>query len=404
MLNIYFYAKNFRKKLDGSVPLVARLSMNGKRAEVSLKTSIDPEHWSKEHQKAVYTSPVAPHINKIIDLMREKIWTAYYKLNIYDEFDVFDIKNEVQGKRSKINRGLISLFDEHNNRFEERVKIEDAAKGSLTKYKTVRSHLANFIKVSFSFDDLSIKKINPEFIDNFHHYLRVKKTIGHNTTVKYIQALGKILRDAVKYNLIKEDPTQHYSHSVKIKDAVFLNKNELLAIQNLNTENQSLEKVKDCFLFSCFTGLAFCDIKELKSSDIEEGVDGKLWIKKERKKTKNKSYIPLLKIPLKLISKYKVNDKKLESNSDLVFPIPSNQKTNKYLKIIATLAGIDKHLTFHLARHTFATTVALSNGVPLKTVSGILGHSSVKTTEHYAKLVEEKIAKDIDQLRGRLDS
>ena len=238
-----------------------------------------------------------------------------------------------------------------------------------------------------------------QFITGLEYYLKTTRKCAHNSAIKYITNFKKIIRIAHANDWIDKDPFLHWKGKLKIVEREFLTEEEIQKIIELELKMERLDQVRDIFIFCCFTGLAYADVKKLNRGDISVGADGEEWVKTKRSKTDTRSNIPILPIAKVIIEKYKDNE--LLKEKDLVLPVLSNQKMNAYIKEIATLAGITKNLTFHLARHTFATTVTLTNGVPIESVSKMLGHTNLKTTQHYAKILDMKVSKDMAILRSK---
>ena len=236
------------------------------------------------------------------------------------------------------------------------------------------------------------------FITDFETYLRTVSLCNENTTAKFMQTFRMIVIMAKNNGWIYTDPFMNYKIRLKRVDRGYLTDQEIQKILKKKFPTKRLEQVRDVFIFSCFTGLSYIDIKTLKASEICISFDGKPWIMRHRQKTDTPVNVPLLKIPLAILKKYEGQLPKGE-----LLPVLSNQKLNSYLKEIADLCGINKNITFHLARHTFATTTTLSKGVPIETVSKMLGHTNIETTQIYARITNEKIRKDMSSLEDKLD-
>lgn len=248
--------------------------------------------------------------------------------------------------------------------------------------------------------DLSLREVTPLFIRDFEHFLKTERKCCHNTTTKYMRNFKKIIRIALTNGWLKADPFANVKFHLDDVDMDFLTEEELNTVINKQFDFERLQQVKDVYLFCCFTGLAFVDVKSLSYSDIEDK-DGELWIKKRRQKTKNWCNIPILEPALQLMNKYKNHPLCIKRNT--VLPVLTNQKMNAYLKEIADLCGIDKKLSTHTARHTFATTVTLANHISIEVVSKMLGHSSISMTKKYARVVDDLIQKDMKKIHGKYD-
>ncbi|MFC3336158.1 site-specific integrase [Flavobacterium palustre] len=275
------------------------------------------------------------------------------------------------------------------------------APGTLERYETSLKHTQNFLKWKYSISDISIEKIDHAFITEYEFYLRSERKCANNTAVKYIKNFHKIINQCLANGWLDKDPFVNYKAKVKEVIREFLTEKEIETIMNKEFVSERLELVRDIFIFSCFTGLAYIDVKQLTLNNISLGIDGDKWIYKNRQKTDTTSKIPLLPTAQLILDKYENHP--VCKNEKRLLPILSNQKMNAYLKEIADVCGIKKDLTFHIARHTFATTVTLSNGVPIETVSKMLGHTNLKTTQHYAKILDKKISEDMQFLKDKFN-
>ncbi len=260
-------------------------------------------------------------------------------------------------------------------------------------------HTKEFLQWKFGVSDFDITAIDHAFITDYEYFLRSFRKCGNNTAVKYIKNFKKIIRICIANGWLEKDPFANYKSKVREVEREFLSQEEVEAIYTKKFATDRLNLVSDIFIFSCFTGLAYIDVKNLTQSNISLGIDGKRWIFTHRQKTESPSRIPLLQIPEEIIQKYATNPQCL--NEERLLPVLSNQKMNSYLKEIAGVCGINKELTFHIARHTFATTITLTNGVPIESVSKMLGHKSLRTTQHYAKILDKKVSDDMQLLREK---
>jgi integrase len=294
---------------------------------------------------------------------------------------------------------LLEIFLAHNNKIEKLVGKEFAP-GTIERYKTAKKHVSDYIKLEYNLTDIPVKDVDNRFITGLEYYLKTERKCAHNTAIKYVTNFKKIIRIAFANDWITKDPFVNWKGKLKIVEREFLTEAEIQMMIEKELHTDRLDQVKDIFLFSCFTGLAYADVKKLSKNDIILGIDGEKWIKIKRSKTDTRSSIPLLPTAMSILEKY--NSHPDVSNKDRLLPVLTNQKMNAYIKEIADLCGISKNLTFHLARHTFATTITLSNGVPIETVSKMLGHKSLRTTQHYAKILDLKVSEDMMHLRKKL--
>ena len=287
---------------------------------------------------------------------------------------------------------ILKLFDKHNEDVASMVGISKSA-ATLQKYNVTRKHVANFIKKKYRVSDMAVRSINDMFLRDFEVYLLTQERVSHNTMAKFMQFFKRIIILARNNGLIVHDPFANYKIQLKKVDRGYLTEQEMNKIIQKKFPTKRLEQVRDIFIFSCFTGLAYIDVKELTKNHIRISFDGNIWIMTKRHKTKVNVNVPLMDIPKKILEKYEG-----ELPDDKILPVLSNQKMNAYLKEIADVCGITKNLTFHLARHTFATTVTLAKGIPIETVSKMLGHTNIQTTQIYARITNDKISKDMQGL------
>jgi site-specific recombinase XerD len=276
---------------------------------------------------------------------------------------------------------------------------KEYAPGTLERYETSLKHTRSFLQWKYQVSDLDIRKLDFEFITDYEFWLKSVRHCGHNSAIKYLSNFRKIVKRCIQNGWIPRDPFTGFKMTKREVERQALTQEQLEAISAKKFLMERLAQVRDIFLFSCYTGLAYADVQKLRRSDIVTGIDGEKWIYTKRQKTDNPFHIPLLPPALEIMQRYA--DHPLAVISDRVLPVLSNQKMNAYLKEIADVCGIAQDLTFHIARHTFATTVTLSNGVPIETVSKMLGHRNLTTTQHYAKILDRKISQDMQQLKNK---
>jgi site-specific recombinase XerD len=397
---LLFFLKQPKNQENSERYVYLRITVDGIAKELSTKRIWDVERWNQHSGRAVGTKEDAKSLNGYLDSLGAKIYAA--KTFLLDQGKAVTaeaLRNTVTGQGPE-KKTLLNVF----NQYREQIKAL-VGKGfsyrTLQRYNTTFDHTKAFIKWKFNREDVALDELNYEFASDFSFWLRTQKSCGHNAAMKYISTVKTILKECMKKKWLRYDPFIEFKTSQKEVDIIPLTKGELLSIQNKEFSIQRLSNVKDIFLFSCYTGLAYVDVSNLKRAQIDIGMDGEKWIVTKRQKTGTPSRIPLLPPALQIIEKYKEHPKC--SLQGYVLPVLTNQKMNAYLKEIADTCGIDKKLTFHIARHTFATTVTLSNGVPIETVSKMLGHKSLKQTQHYAKIIDLKVSQDMQALRKKLD-
>ena len=397
-VSILFYAKRAKANVNGLVPIYTRITINGKRIELSSNRFVEISKWSTEAAKMKGNSEEARSINSHLDMLRIQIIDMQMEL-VHKKIPVTTetLKSKILGVDER-ERMIIPIYQNHNNKIEELIG-NGYAYGTLERFKISLKHLQEFILWKYKISDISITKIDYAFVTEFEFYLRSIKKCNNNTAVKYVRNFRKIIKICLDNDWLDKNPCSRYEGKMKEVERDFLTEEELNRIYNKRFSSERLTLVKDIFIFSCYTGLAYVDVKGLKKDHIAIGIDGEKWIFKNRQKTDTKSKIPVLPIALEIIQKYADHPKC--SNEDSILPILTNQKMNAYLKEVGDLCDISKEITFHMARHTFATSVTLTNGVPIETVSKILGHKNIQTTQHYAKILDKKVSEDMKILRDK---
>ena len=399
--SVLFYPKRNDADKEGKVPIYMRITLNGKRSELNIQHKVEIERWNIGAGKAKGNSMESKSLNRLMDAIRSKVYQHHRDLVEKNEIiSATSLKNSYLGIAER-NITLIEIFKNHNEQVRELVGQEYAF-NTLKRYQTSLRHVKKFLKYQYSLEDISLKLINHEFITSFEFYLKSKRGCNHNSTTKYIKNFKKIIRIALANNWINKDPFLNYKVRLKEVKREFLSEEEVQRMLNKRLHILRLEQVRDVFIFCCYTGLSYADVKKMTKNDLVKGIDGEMWIKMNRTKTDTQTSIPLLPTALMILLKYK--DSEELRIKDVLLPVSSNQKMNAYLKEIAILCEISKNLTFHLSRHTFATTITLTNGVPIESVSKMLGHTSLKTTQHYAKILDRKVSDDMSILRSKLNS
>ena len=399
-ITLHFYAKSTKANTSGLVPIYVRVTIDGKRFEFSTKKFINISKWSSEQSRMKGNSEEARSINNLLDFTKNRINDIQYEiLKDGEKINIEDFKNKLFGIKEK-DRTLLPIFLDHNNKIKELIGSEYAP-GTYERYQTSLKHTKEFLLWKYNVTDIEITKIDHAFIADYEFYLRSVRKCANNTAVKYIKNFSKIIKICIANDWLDKNPFVNYKSKVKEVERVYLSEEELQTIIEKEFVSERLTLVRDLFVFSCFTGLAYIDVKNLTTSHISIGIDGAKWIFTHRQKTESASKIPILPYTQMIIDKYENHPQ--SSNSNRLLPILSNQKMNAYLKEIADVCGINKELTFHIARHTFATTITLTNGVPIESVSKMLGHKNLRTTQHYAKVLDRKVSDDMEQLKRILE-
>ena len=400
-VSILFYAKKAKAAANGLVPIYTRITINGKRIELSTNRFVEISKWSTEAGKIKGSSEEARSINNHLDLLKSQIRDAEMEL-IHKKIALTTetIKSKLLGVDERA-RMLVPIFQDHNNKIKELVGKEYAP-GTLERYTTSLKHTIEFMQWKYNISDIDITKIDHAFITDYEFWLRSVRNCANNTAVKYLKNFNKIIKLCLANDWLDKNPFANYKSKVKEVERVYLTEAEIQSIIEKDFKTERLSLVRDIFLFSCFTGLAYIDVKNLTKAHVSYGIDGEKWIFTHRQKTESASKIPILPVTQMIIDKYENHPQCI--NEDKLLPILSNQKMNAYLKEIAGVCEIEKELTFHIARHTFATTVTLTNGVPIESVSKMLGHKNLRTTQHYAKVLDRKVSDDMRILKDKFSS
>jgi site-specific recombinase XerD len=392
-----------RRKINskGLAPLYARISMHGKRSEFSLNLKVNPDKWNPAIGFLSGSSPEVKRINAQLVEIGNGIAQAYADLSRTDSFITAQkIRDKFTGV-GEIHRMLLEVFDEYNTNVEKLIG-KDYVKATHTKYFTVRSKVANFIQHKYRKSDLHLEALDFGFVTGLESFLKLEEGIQHNTAMRYMKIVKQVIKHCISNRWLVHNPLDGFKCTYRKVQRLALDWNDLEALKMAKFSVRRLDEVRDTFLFCCYTGYAFVDVEKLSIANIITGQDGVTWVKATRTKTEIDCNVPLIQDALQVIRKYNDHDCRLIQGR--LLPVKSNQKMNAYLKEIADLAGIDKTLTTHIARHTFATTVTLENDVPLETVSKMLGHTKLTTTQIYAKMRDRKVNRDMHELQIRLNN
>ncbi len=395
-INILFFISATRINKRGLVPLICRLTFNGKRKQFSTGLFINPDYWNSKKQKAHPTNKENDFINTQISLIKQKINQAFLFLQVNNEnYDVEDIYLQYKGENSKKDKTVLEVFKAHNEKVEKLIG-KDYVKPTLWKYNQAMALLKEFIKYKYKKNDYQFKDLDIGFIKDYEFYLKTEKNLAQSSIYKAVQRFKRIVKIAIVDGYLDKDPfLMHKIKSPKTK-VVYLTTEELNDLENHTFRQERLQQVQDMFIFCCYTGLAFKEMENLKQEHIVIGFDGNKWLNMERRKTDKVISVPLLSKALQILEKY-------QENENRVFPKISNQKFNSYIKEIAEVVGIEKKISHHIARKTFATTVLLYNDVPMEIVSELLGHSKITITQdHYAKVVQKKVSEQMKKLGKKI--
>ena len=396
-LSVLFVVQKVKTNKKGKCPLRCRLTYSKKRKEFSTGMFINPDIWDNSSQTAKPPSKENNIINTQLSLINQQISEAFLLLQVQPEdFDVDDIYRKFKGEDVKTEITLLGAYDLHNEKTKKLIGV-DFNQLSWSRYLESRRKVAEFIKSRYKKSDVKLKQLDLKFIKDLEYYWKTEKKLRQATIYRSMQRLKKIIQFAMDENYLQRNPFSLYKNKKYKGVIVYLTDVELKKLMNHHFTQKRLEQVKDMFVFCCYTGLAYQEMASLRAKHISTGFDGNLWINMIRQKTEQPTVIPLLPQAEVILEKYK------QADSDVVLPSISNQKFNSYLKEIAALVGIDKKLTHHIARKTFATIILLLNGVSMEVVSELLGHSKITVTQDsYAKVVKNKVSVEVNKLKNSL--
>lgn len=396
---LLFFLKQSKKNQNGERYIYLRITVDRISKELSTKRLWKTSRWNAAAGRAEGNNQDSKTLNAYLETLYFKALQAKKHLIDTDrEVSSEAIKNFLLGIGEK-KRMIIEIFHDHNSQVKSLIGKEYTP-ATLQRYLTTLDHTLCFIRWKYDKEDMDIQLLDYDFISSFSFWLKTVKNCNHNTTMKYLTNFKKIVLICVKNGWLIRNPFLQFKMVKKEVFRSILTVEEIQKISEKIFVTDRLNHVRDIFLFSCYTGLAYIDVKNLGKNQIVNGIDGELWIHTHRQKTNSPTRLPLLPKALQLINKYKTHEMCISGKH--VLPVLSNQKMNSYLKEIADVCGINKPLTFHIARHTFATTITLGNGVPIETVSKMLGHKSITQTQHYAKILDTKISFDMQALREKL--
>lgn len=399
--HILFYLPNGKSNKLGLTPIYCRITISSERASFSINRSITPNKWDPVHQKVKGNTEEAKLLNSHLNLITNKVYETVFRLeSTSTKVTPNLVKETLLGKEAKKSKDLFKVFEEHNNKLKALVNLE-FAEGTHERYITTLKHIKSFVLHRYKCYEFKLKDVNHEFITEFDFYMRTVKKCSNNTTVKYIMNFRKIIKLALANAWLDKDPFVNYKKKIHKVDRGYLTAEELETISKKSLGIKRIEQVRDVFVFQCYTGLAYCDTYKLSKQNLFTDEKGINWLKTKRTKTETPVSVPLLSTAQIILDKYaaQAND-----NDQKLLPVLSNQKMNAYLKEIADLCGITKRLSCHLARHTFATTVTLANGISLESASKMLGHTNLLTTKIYARMLDSRVLDEMQILKGKLSS
>ncbi|MFR9596803.1 MAG: site-specific integrase [Rikenellaceae bacterium] len=393
-----FFVRRTLVNAKGQAPIFMRITANGTSVEMRVQRTVALDNWSVERGVAKGRDRISREVNEFVDTLRAKALQFHRELELDRKpISARIIKEMLQGNERSNIRTIKQAFEEHNAQI-KKLESKEFSRITVRRYEKSLEVLMEYIKIQYKVDDMAVADIDPQFIDNYMVYLKADHNLSHNTAVKRLKNLKKVIRIALMNGWITSDPFRFTKLRETNVEKEFLVKEEIERIIAKEITVPRLAQVRDIYLFCIFSGLAFTDVSTLRAEHIIKDNNGDWWIRKARQKTKNMCNIPLLEVPLALIEKYKDNPICLKRGT--VLPLISNQRMNTYLKELADICGIDKHLTSHTARYSFAT-LSLTSGISMESVAKMLGHANTRMTQHYAKILDTKINDEMNKLRGK---
>ena len=394
-LSVLFIIKKAKLLKNGDAPICIRITVNKRVVEVMIKRSIPVDLWDQKKECSKGKDRVATELNHYINTIRAKVLQIHRELEIDNKPITADIIKDCFYRRDKVQRTLLEVYAEHNEKCRALIGKE-YTESTVTKFDTSINRLKEYIRSCYHRDDIMLAELDRQFIRDFDFWLKTEKHCQYNSALKHLKNLKKVVRIALANGWIKKDPFYGIRFKQEEVNVEFLSREELDILMNKEFTIKRLEQVRDVFVFCCFTALAFVDVQQLSREHLIKDNNGALWIRKARQKTNQMCNIPVLSIPQRVLRKYENNAECIKKG--VLLPVISNQRMNAYLKEIADLCGITKRLTTHVARHTAATVVFLANDVSMENVSKILGHSNIRMTQHYARILDSSIMRDMENV------
>ncbi len=394
-LTILFLLRRNRTNIKGLSPIECRITLDKKRKPFATGLFINPDNWNASKQKAFPANTDHNQLNTQLSLIKQEINQAFLMLQVQQEvFDVEDIYLKYKGEDIKTAKTLLEVYTLHNDRMKKLVGIE-YSDATHKKFEESKNHVKSFIRHNTQKSNILLEKLNMKFLNDFDYYLKVEKKLKQVTINKHIERLRKIIKLALAEGFLERDPFLLFKQKQVILQVVYLDTKELQVLEEHQFKQVRLQKVADMFIFCSYTGLPYQEMATLKKENLIDGFDGRKWINIYRQKTKKYLKVPLLSKAEQILSKYE--------GEKTLLPVISNQQFNSFLKEITAILDIDKRITHHTARKTFASTVLLYNDIPMETVSELLGHSNIKVTQaHYAKVVQRTVSKQMGKLNSKL--
>lgn len=396
-LKVLLYLKRNGQDKDGLCPLMGKITIKGETnstAQFGCKIKVSPTLWNATSQRCTGKSKAAITTNREIENLLLRLRGRFDELcKTSDTVTADNVKTFSQAMAS-VQLTLMKIISEHNEEYASRVGV-NRDKSSYKHYLRLHCLLSEFLKAKYKVSDVPVQQLDLDFIEAFDMYLRIEKKHKPNTRLGFFKCLKAIMNAAVRRGILPYNPFKGYEAEKPEEKIQYLNMDEIKSIMSVQLKKPNQKFTRDMFIFSCFTGICYCDLCNLKRSNLFKAEDGSLWIKTTRQKTGTAENVRLMDIPIRIINKYEGT-----ATGEKLFPMLTHGSITLHLKKIAALCGIKRNITFHQARHSFASVVCLSLGVPIETVSKVMGHKNITTTQHYAKVTYDKIDRDITHLRS----
>ena len=395
--SVLFFIKKAKLLKNGEAPVCMRIIVNGCMVDISIKRSCPVNLWNQAKENSKGKDRMSVELNHYIEIIRSRIHQIYRELETSDKVITVDLVRKLYYGVDEESKTLLQVFREHNEQSRKLIGKDFVSK-TVQRYETTTRYLEEFIKKEYQLSDIALNNLEANFISKFDAFLKIEKGCAQNSAITRLKNLKKIIRIALENDWIKKDPFAYYRFKLEETDPEFLTMDEIKIIIGKEFTIKRVEQVRDVFVFCSFTGLAFIDLYNLKEENIKTFFDDGEWIVIHRQKTGTEADIKLLDYPKQIMEKYRGLCK-----DGRVFPVPPYRSCLRSLKRLGKKCGITKPLSWHVSRHSFATSVCLSNGVPIETVSSMLGHKDIKTTQVYAKITKEKLSKDVEKLSQQLN-
>lgn len=397
--SVAFYVRKTRTNKHGEAAIVVRITVDGTRADLAAQKMVNPKLWDTARGKAYERTPLTRELNMYLDSVRAKLIRIHRDMEQDDAQNVTvqAIVNRYLGKDKPERHTLMELFREHNEKCRALSGI-DMAPATILRYETSLRHTEQLMQHTYRKQDMYLDELNRQFIMDYEFYLKSVRRCNHHSATKYLKNFKKIVRLALDKEWLEKDPFAGVKFKFEQVDRDFLEMHEVEKLLQKQIDIPRMAQVWDVFVFCCFTGLAYADVKKLTHNDIHTDERGDMWIIDKRQKTGTQFRIKLLPVAKELATRYR----RLMLPGDKAFPVKDRDSMNMSLRQVARHAGLSFSPTIHEARHTFSTTVTLSQGVPLETVSKMLGHKHITTTQIYAKITNDKIGRDMDALSEKI--